>query len=306
MNQKADVSPNNKTIENIKRIFYIDNLRIFLTILVIVHHASCTFGGEGNWYLKETVQNGSISMLVLTMFNAINQSFFMGFFFLIAGYFTPASVDRKGTSSYLKDRFIRLGIPLLVFGFFIYHIIKYLIIAFNSNPVSIIEYIRISVETYSLFGHGPLWFVQTLLIFALFYLIWRRISNSTVSGITPKPLPGKKYILYAILSMGIITAIIRMWFPVGVVILSMQLAHFAQYIFLFIIGTLLYRYNWIEPISENHGMFWPVITLCSIIVMPFVFLFGGDGDPSVLYGRISLAVISLFHVGIGYGCEYLY
>jgi hypothetical protein len=30
------------------------------------------------------------------VFVTLNQAFFMGFFFLIAGYFTPASFDRKG------------------------------------------------------------------------------------------------------------------------------------------------------------------------------------------------------------------
>jgi fucose 4-O-acetylase-like acetyltransferase len=41
----------------------------------------------------------------------------MGFFFLISGYFVPRSYDHKGSVSYLKDRLLRLGIPLLVFIF---------------------------------------------------------------------------------------------------------------------------------------------------------------------------------------------
>jgi fucose 4-O-acetylase-like acetyltransferase len=32
----------------------------------------------------------------------------MGFFFLISGYFTPGSFERKGLRSFLKDRLIRL------------------------------------------------------------------------------------------------------------------------------------------------------------------------------------------------------
>ena len=31
------------------RLFYLDNLRIYLTILVILHHAALAYGGAGNW-----------------------------------------------------------------------------------------------------------------------------------------------------------------------------------------------------------------------------------------------------------------
>jgi len=35
----------------------------------------------------------------------------MGFFFLLAGYFTPRSLERKGYGHFLCDRFLRLGLP---------------------------------------------------------------------------------------------------------------------------------------------------------------------------------------------------
>lgn len=54
------------------------------------------------------------------MFNAINQSYFMGPFFLLAGYYTPRSFDRRGPRRYLTDRLMRLGIPLLIFLFVLY------------------------------------------------------------------------------------------------------------------------------------------------------------------------------------------
>ena len=30
-------------------LFYLDNLRIYLTVLVILHHASIAYGGAGDW-----------------------------------------------------------------------------------------------------------------------------------------------------------------------------------------------------------------------------------------------------------------
>jgi glucan biosynthesis protein C len=34
---------------------------------------------------------------------------------LIAGYFTPGSHNRKGAGPFLRDRLVRLGIPLLIY-----------------------------------------------------------------------------------------------------------------------------------------------------------------------------------------------
>jgi fucose 4-O-acetylase-like acetyltransferase len=41
----------------------------------------------------------------------------MGVLFLISGYVSPGSLDRKGPRRFVTDRLIRLGIPLLVFFF---------------------------------------------------------------------------------------------------------------------------------------------------------------------------------------------
>ena len=45
----------------------------------------------------------------------------MGFLFLLAGYFTPASLERKGYGRFLGDRFLRFGLPLLAFDLILGH-----------------------------------------------------------------------------------------------------------------------------------------------------------------------------------------
>ena len=100
------------------RLYFIDNLRILLITLVIMQHLSITYGGPGSWYYKE-VQADQITGIVLSWHNATNQAFFMGFLFMIAGYFTAGSYDRKGPRRFLKDRLLRLGIPILCYDFII-------------------------------------------------------------------------------------------------------------------------------------------------------------------------------------------
>jgi fucose 4-O-acetylase-like acetyltransferase len=96
-----------------KRDEGIDTIRILLTFLVIIHHVSIVYGGAGGWYWKETQ---SLNFF-LVAFNTVNQSFFMGVFFLLAGYFSRFSIEKKVGKLFLKDRVIRLGIPLFAYFF---------------------------------------------------------------------------------------------------------------------------------------------------------------------------------------------
>src|SRR5688572_11329355 len=95
------------------RLVFVDALRVALTILVVMHHLAVTYGAAAPWYYLEVPQDGGLSYIVLLLFVLFNQAWFMGCFFLISGYFTPPSYDRKGASGFLKDRLLRLGLPLL-------------------------------------------------------------------------------------------------------------------------------------------------------------------------------------------------
>ena len=68
------------------KLIYIDNIKVILTILVVLHHTFITYGSPGGWYYtQKTIHIGAL--IPMTMFVSINQSFFMGFFFLLAAYF---------------------------------------------------------------------------------------------------------------------------------------------------------------------------------------------------------------------------
>jgi peptidoglycan/LPS O-acetylase OafA/YrhL len=58
----------------------IDALRASLTLLVVFHHAAVTYGAMGSWFYQEIKPSHAPSSLVLTLFAAYNQAFFMGLF----------------------------------------------------------------------------------------------------------------------------------------------------------------------------------------------------------------------------------
>ena len=97
-----------------KRLLYLDNLKVCLTVLVIFHHAGQAYGDGGDW--AYTPSNPAEVMPWIWHFFSVNAAFFMGLFFLISGYFVPASYVKQGASVFVQKKLIRLGIPLLVMG----------------------------------------------------------------------------------------------------------------------------------------------------------------------------------------------
>ena len=78
----------------------LDALRASLTLLVLFHHTSITYGGSGDWYYKELHAGHGRSSLLLSLFTGFNQAFFMGLFFLLADYFTPGAVERHRAAAF--------------------------------------------------------------------------------------------------------------------------------------------------------------------------------------------------------------
>jgi surface polysaccharide O-acyltransferase-like enzyme len=265
-------------------MFYIDNIRIYLTILVILHHAAVAYGGSGGWPIKEPPTD-AISPIIFFIFNALNQSYFMSFFFILAGYFTPRSLERKGSASFMKGRLIRLGIPLLFFLLILAPITSWIVVNFAYNlSIPFSEIWRIEVFTLEAllpdpFGH--LWFLQALLLFAAIYVLYKNISNRKTSK---KPIklyendfPTNRIIALCIALLTIITFIVRVWFPIGVWVYSLQLAHMSHYVFSFFVGILAYRGKWFSNLSRSQAKFWGKIALINILILPIPIVLGSNG-----------------------------
>ena len=50
-----------------ERVYFIDNIGVLLTILIILHHLAITYGAPGAWYYQEG-QPGMISILLYAIF----------------------------------------------------------------------------------------------------------------------------------------------------------------------------------------------------------------------------------------------
>jgi fucose 4-O-acetylase-like acetyltransferase len=235
-----------------QRDLYIDRLRSVMTALVILHHTAITYGAVGGWFWHEVNPSGSAASQLLILFCTTNQAYFMGFFFMLAGYFTPASLERKGYARFICDRFLRLGLPLLAFGLLL-----------GPLTAGIVNYAKGDgfwpcigyLWQHRQFINGPLWFAQALLLLSLAYCGWRAAFGSPLasSARVPKPIPAARWWLLSALLTGIAALAIRQVVPTGVNIWGLQLGYFATYIVLFAIGIAAWRFDWLSQLTWRNA-----------------------------------------------------
>lgn len=259
----------NQDSSSSNKLLFIENIKVLLTILVVLHHTFIAYGFSEGWYYNEqTTLIGA--RILMTMFVSLNQSFFMGYFFMLAAYFTHSSYSRKGTSKFIKDRLVRLGIPILFYSFILSPFISYLVYYFaNEHHITYFEYLSGYDHWIEL---GVTWFVAALLLFTLIYVAAKKIFK--VSFKKSLAAPNSRTILLFAGALGVISFLVRIIFPVGWVLepIGFQLGHFSQYIALFIVGLLAAKNNWLDGLSDKTGKQLKISAWLCLLFYPVFFV----------------------------------
>jgi len=248
----------------------IDALRAGTTLLVVLHHTAITYGAIGGWFYKEVPTDRSISSMLLIFFCTFNQAWFMGLFFLLAGYYTPAALAAKGPWRYLRDRLQRLGIPLLLFGFVLGPITIALAQTARGKPFG---NTLLRLWQHGEFEKGPLWFAWALLIFAVLSAAWRAVSPRA-APVVQRTFPSNAMLLAAALATGLVAFAVRLVRPVGTEAWGLQLGYFASYTVLFIAGCLAAAPRWLEAWPAAQVRTWRRTAWWTLPVLPLVALLG--------------------------------
>ncbi|HZR42741.1 MAG TPA: acyltransferase family protein [Ktedonobacteraceae bacterium] len=296
------IQPGSKTADRV-RLFFLDHLRAALTILVVLHHLAVVYSATSPFYFVEPPAPQDHLYGLLIVFLLLNQAYFMGFFFLISGYFTPSSFDRKGPGTYYKDRLLRLGIPLLAYVFVLSPIAS---IGLYQAPT---DYAHLTPpfswqQIHDLLGVGPLWFAEMLLFFCLGYVIWRWLVPARVQPVERVSNP-PSYLAVGIFIpvLALASYLIRIVVPMGTTVPIFgfpSFAYFAQYLSFFILGIIAFRRNWFQTIPGSMGVVGLVAALVATIVLGPLAL--SNGAAFVGHGTWQSAVYalwdSIFAVGI--------
>ncbi len=224
-----------------KRLYYLDHLKVALIILVIAHHVGQAYGPTGgDWMITD-----ASSAPVLGPFFFVNRSFFMSLFFMISGYLTVMSYQAKGARAFLKDRWLRLGLPAL---FFALMMIPLKLFVFDDSlfPLEV----------------GHLWFLEHLLIFSAGYVLWETVrKNRSAENQEQANPPGYGPILLVALALAVVTGIVRIWSPIDrwlylLGFIRVAFADVPRDLAFFIIGVAAYKGDWFRKFPTRDGYVW--------------------------------------------------
>ncbi|WP_235854770.1 acyltransferase family protein [Nonomuraea aridisoli] len=268
------------------RLHAIDNLRIVLTVLVVAHHAALTYGNIPLWFYTEPAQDPS--GIVLDILVMVNQAFFMGFFFLISGFFTPGSHDRKGGRAFVRDRLIRLGIPLLAFLLLLRPLVN-----FSGYLGSELPYWQYYIASWD---PGPMWFVEVLIVFALAYAAWRALRRPAPAERAPAP-PKPVWIVAFVLGLAVVTFLWRIPVPAFtyVPVVGLPSPQFMpQYVSMFVLGCVAHRRGWFETLPARAGRIGLVAAgVSTVVLMPAALVTTGAASQALMVLWESAFAVSM-------------
>jgi glucans biosynthesis protein C len=233
------------------RLGYIDNLRSTMIVWVVAFHTAITYSHVGSWYYSDPMPVDKVSSIVFLTLEAHSQAFFMGILFLLAGYFVPGAFDRKGFRRFMADRFVRLGLPSLLYIFVIQPFLMHYLLQAGKGGMA--DYYRAYLASGDwLTGGGPMWFAIALLIFCLVYGLFKIIVPAKRKAVL-YPAPSLASLMSTGLVIAVFAFLIRTQEPMGKGFLYFQPAFFTQYIVLFALGIVAYRNNWFVRLPKRLG-----------------------------------------------------
>jgi fucose 4-O-acetylase-like acetyltransferase len=256
-----------------ERLVYLDNIKVILISYVITVHIAAGYGGigGGRWSYIEPGSNFATKM-ILSFYGLFAYAFLMSMFIFIAGYFTYPSLKRKGTFQFLKDRMIRLSIPLLLYYFILGPIVRYLGKLAKGYDGSLFQFITESYKA-GVYGFlGVMWFVAFILFFSVIYAFYLHLFPNGWYKPKDDYFPGTFRIFLFIIIIGGASFIIRTIFPMGGdFIASRPLGSLVFFGTSFFLGTTTAKYNWLEKLSPTIAMPWIVLAL-AVMIIPAILL----------------------------------
>ena len=142
------------------RMYFLDNLRAFVVLLVVVLHGSITYMAYAPawWYVLDPKNSELFTLLVLLVDVPI-----MPILFFIAGYFALPSLQKKGSRQFVKDKLVHIGVPWVFGVLFLAPLITYMIYFSRGVPMSFLEFWRTDFWG-KMYQQSVYWFLGILLV----------------------------------------------------------------------------------------------------------------------------------------------
>ena len=296
----GDVENQNKVTESRPRQHFLDNLKVFLTVLVVAHHTVCAFGSAGDrvWYLTIGLYSNSFSQIGRGLLT-INQAYFMCLFFFISSYFTPRSADKKGKEKFQYERALRLGVPLIFVMFFLVPCTKFIAQSATGNKIQYYP------------DPGPTWFLVWLLMLNFVYIEVRETgTENELFCVMPFPSTPKRMFI-GFLCCGVLSGAMLILYETKKItsfaVMPVSIGSVPCDILMFCAGIVAFKNGWLEDKLRDKldipvwALYTFVLTEASVLLITLQY-----ASKSAFMAVIFFSVAGLFCVDMCLACVVLF
>lgn len=264
------------TVAPAVRRAHLDNLKVVLTVAVIAAHAAMSYGALGSWIYEEPSLSEPVEF-VLSLAVALGAMFGLGLFYLVAGVLTPGPLARRGSGPMLRNRLVRLGLPLLVYVVVVWPMLRWVVDRSTDGTTDFMTFMRKEFSgagVWSL-GSGPLWFVAVLLGLTAGWVLFRTVRPRTADvngeGLSPRRVLG------VALAIAVGSFVVRLEFPVdSPQFLDLHLWLWPQASVMFVLGAVGSERAWFEsfPAATKRACGW--LASFAIVALGLVYVLAHD------------------------------
>jgi Acyltransferase family len=275
------------------RLYFLDNLRAFVIILVVVLHGSMTYMAYAPtwWYVVDPNNNEVFTQLVLLLDVPI-----MPILFFLAGYFALPSLQKRGVKLFLKEKFIRVGIPWIFGALFLAPLSTYMIYFSRGVPMGFLEFWATDFWG-KMYQQSVYWFLGILMFlflglgFAYSQSDRLRTSTRQIAITTRKPF----VVFAAIMTLAVLA--INLLFHVDnwshIYLLVFQPVRVPLYIGYFILGLYAERHSWFMKDGFNPEL-GPWAATCFITGLGYLAVRWTAAAPDILLKMITGILFNVF------------
>lgn len=262
------------------RTLWLDYLKSFITVLVVAHYSSLAYTTFA-WFDSSAYINSTAPIvdhnrwIGMDIFENYNDIFFMFLMFFIGGLFLVKSVEKKGTTYFVRDRIKRLFIPFLFLGTFLMLLSYFPAYYVAHQSTNITDYV-IDFFTIENWPPGPHWFIGVLFFFNLilgvvYPFIKEKLNRCSdkISFFTNRPVAvfavlfGLTFILYVPIAYCIGAG---KWVSFGP--LDFQLSRLVAYFGYFLLGAVIGNSDFDRHIFSSNSRFvlqWKYWFIASLV-----------------------------------------
>ena len=256
------MNPSNNSFNN-GRKHYLDNIRWFTVVLVVIYHVIYMYNAEGILGVLGKITNREVQYY--DAYQYVVYPWFMLVLFIISGISSRLYLDNHTEKEFIKSRTTKLLVPCTI-GIVVFQFIQgYLNMSFGNAFETMTETPKVVIYLIMLLsGTGVLWYIQLLWIFSLLLIPIRKLEKDRLWNISSRTNIVILIVMYALIYLSaqiLNTPIICVY-------------RFGLYGMGFLLGYFVFSHDEVIDVLKK----WFPLTTAIAVVLGIIFCLNYFGD----------------------------